>query len=66
MTITITRSKDDFCILAPKATATSPENAKLKILDASFVIRRHILYQSVALSHQKLLELGNYAKYPMI
>lgn len=67
MTITLTRAKDEFCILAPDAKLSSnPVSAKLKILDASYVIRRHILYPSITLSHNKLLEMGNPVKYPMI
>lgn len=65
MSISLTRSKDEFCILAPKhGAAAAPVSGKLKISDASFFIRRHNVYPSVSISHQKLLEMNHTAMYP--
>lgn len=60
MTVMLTRNSDKFCILAPSG------EFKLKMTDASFFIRKHVLYPSITLSHQKLLEMGNNVKYPHI
>lgn len=60
MTVTLTRNSDKFCILAPT------DEYKIKITDATFFIRKHVLYPSITMSHQKLLELGNTVKYPFI
>lgn len=67
MTITLTRNKDDFFMLAPKSNLTAaPVAAKLKINDCKLYIRKHVLFPSISLSHQKLLEMNNLAQYPTI
>lgn len=58
--ISLTRNKDAFAILSKTL------KGKIIISDASFFIRRHILYPSITLSHQKLLEKGLNAKYPYV
>jgi len=62
LSIVLTRSDDKFCLLTP-TLALKP---KVKMLDASFFIRRHVVYPSIILSHHKLLESGNNIKYPMV
>lgn len=55
--ISLTRARDNFSLLASK------ENPTVKILDASFYVRKQNLFPSIILSHQKLLESGHNARY---
>lgn len=66
MTITLTRSSDEFFLLCPNASASTPIKGKVKLLDAMLIIRKHTPYASVIFSHQKLLEEGKKAKYPYV
>lgn len=56
--VQLTRARDCFSLLSPSEAPT------IKILDASFFVRKQNLFPSIILSHQKLLESGNSAKYP--
>lgn len=62
LSIMLTRNADNFCIVTP----TDSLNAKLQVTDLSFIIRRHCLFPSITIAHQKLLESGHDAKYPLI
>jgi len=63
--ISLSRSSEQFSLLYPKPAANADIlNPKIKILDASLFVRKHILYPSIVLSHQKLLEQGHSARYP--
>jgi hypothetical protein len=70
VTINLTRSPDSFSLCGTSIVAVSvggnatPLKAKVKILDASFFIRKQVLYPSIILAHQKLLENNQMAKYP--
>jgi hypothetical protein len=65
VTISLTRCSESFSLLYKKALTTDPDlNPKIKILDASLFIRKHVLYPSIVLSHQRLLEEGHSARYP--
>lgn len=64
--LTLIRSTDAFALLCPKAGATTHVKGKIVLTGATYWIRRHILFPSVTLSHQKLLEMGNNANYPTI
>lgn len=55
--ISLTKARDNFALLSPT------ENPIVKILDASFFVRKQNLFPSIILSHQKLLESGNNARY---
>lgn len=55
--VSLTRARDNFALLAPSLNPT------IKILDASFYVRKQNLFPSIILSHQKLLESGNNARY---
>jgi len=66
MTISLTKNSNLFSLFYNKSTiSTDPViNPKVKFVDASLFVRKHILYPSIVLSHQKLLENGNNALYP--
>jgi hypothetical protein len=66
VTISLTRSPETFSLFYKKSTSPSDAvlNPKIKILDASLFVRKHVLYPSIVLSHQKLLEDGHNARYP--
>ncbi len=55
--VSLTRARDSFSLFASKGNPT------VKILDASFYVRKQNLFPSIILSHQKLLESGNNARY---
>jgi len=59
VTISLTRSPDAFALV----TGTNKE-FKIKILKASYYVRKQVLYPSIILAHQRLLEKGHVAKYP--
>jgi hypothetical protein len=58
--INLTRSPDSFSLF----TESSTDEAVVKIMSASLFVRKQILYPSLILSHQKLLEKGQVARYP--
>ena len=58
--VSLTRARDCFSLLSADA-ALKPT---IKIIDASFYVRKQVLFPSIILSHQKLLESGHNAKYP--
>ena len=67
-TLSLTRSSDAFVICGDKYQRNSNDvdlAAKVKVLDATFFIRKHTLYPSLILAHQKLLESGKNALYPV-
>jgi hypothetical protein len=66
ITISLTRVSEKFSLIYNKLSAEGATDLepKIKILDASLFVRKHVLYPSIALSHQKLLEEGVTAKYP--
>jgi hypothetical protein len=57
--ITLTRSPDEFALLG-----VSTEEAKIKFIRASLFVRKQILFPSIVLAHQRLLEKGEVARYP--
>lgn len=66
--ISLTRARDCFTLLYNQAASSSvpppaPKNPVVRILDASFFVRKQVLFPSIAISHQKLLDAGNKAKY---
>jgi len=65
--ITLTRSSDTFALFYKHSgTASDPViNPKVKFLEASLFVRKHVLYPSIVLAHQRLLESGHSAKYPI-
>lgn len=65
VSISLTRARDCFALLYNHSgTATDPvKNPQIKLIDASFYVRKQILFPSIVISHQKLLESGNNAKY---
>jgi len=65
--ISLTRAPDRFCLLyTHSGNPSDPHiNPVVKFLDASLFIRKHSLFPSLALSHQKLLDSGHNAKYPI-
>jgi hypothetical protein len=67
LNISLTRTPDNFCLLYTKTgAATDPSlNPKVKILDASLYVRKHTVYPSLSISHQKLLDSGQNARYPI-
>ena len=61
--VSLTRSINEFVVKYkpdPLKTAILPV---IKLLDASLFVRKQVLYPSLILSHQKLLENGQRAKY---
>lgn len=67
-TLSLTRSSDAFVICGDKYQRNSNDidlAAKVQILDATFFIRKQTLYPSLILAHQKLLESGKNALYPV-
>lgn len=65
--ISLTKNNDAFSLLYVPTSASDPKDLspKVKFLDASFFVRKHVLYPSIAISHQKLLEGGVSAHYPL-
>lgn len=65
VTISLARAVETFSLLCGALASGSPAiNPKVKFLDASLFVRKHVLYPSIVLSHQKLLEGGHSARYP--
>lgn len=65
VTISLSRCPESFSLLYSKTAPTDSNiNPKIKILDASLFVRKHVLYPSIVLSHQRLLEEGHSARYP--
>jgi hypothetical protein len=63
ITISLTRAQETFSLLYSHGTAASV-NPKIKFLDASLFIRKQVLYPSIVMSHQKLMDSGHNARYP--
>lgn len=65
--ISLTKNSDTFSLFYLPAASADPkdQNPKVKFMDASFFVRKHVLYPSIAISHQKLLENGMSAHYPV-
>jgi len=64
--ISLTRNTDGFCILYPDPADISKHlNPRVKFLDASLFVRKQVLYPSISISHQKLLQSGLSAQYPL-
>ncbi len=65
--ISLTKNNDAFSLFYLPTSTSDPKdlNPKVKFLDASFFVRKHVLYPSIAISHQKLLESGMSAHYPL-
>jgi len=66
ITISLTKNSNQFSLFYKKTgVLTDPDvNPKVKFVDACLFIRKHILFPSIVLSHQKMLENGNNALYP--
>lgn len=66
VTISLTRAPETFSLFykKPADPAIAALNPKVKFLDASLFVRKHILYPSIVLSHEKLLQEGHNARYP--
>lgn len=69
VTINLTKSSDAFALWAESETTTSGTSVaikeyKIQILNATLFIRKQILFPSIILAHQKLLEKGEVARYP--
>lgn len=74
--ISLTKNTDTFCLLHEEfagqvADTTTNKlhipallNPKTRFLDASLFVRKQVLFPSIVLSHQKLLEAGHSALYP--
>lgn len=58
--LSLTRSSDAFSLFTNSAT----EQASVKILSAMYYIRKQVLFPSIILAHQRLLEKGEIARYP--
>src|SRR5271154_322638 len=68
ISIVLTRAPDSFALLSKKPSSLKLADGsvfvpKLKIMDATFHVRKEVLYPSIIVSHQKLLEKGEVAKY---
>jgi hypothetical protein len=65
--ISLTRASHRFSLFYKHTeAATDPHlNPKVKFLDASLFVRKHTPYPSIVLSHQKLLDSGHNARYPL-
>jgi hypothetical protein len=69
--ISLTKNTDTFSLMHqtqadPPTSATYRKmvNPKTRFLEASLFVRKNVLYPSIILSHQKLLEAGHSALYP--
>jgi len=58
--ISLTRSTDAFSLFSGEEAPAY----KIKLLKAVYYIRKHVLYPSIILAHQRLLEKGEVARYP--
>lgn len=65
VTVSLTRIQETFPLLYTFAAAKDNTHPKIKFLDASLFVRKHVLYPSIVMSHQKLLEAGHNARYPV-
>jgi len=67
VSLSLSRLPDQFCLtyVRPSSSTDPVINPKIKILDASLFIRKHTLYPSLVIAHQKLLESGSNAVYPI-
>lgn len=65
VTISLTRARNSFCLFyhPPANNAEELLEPKVKLLDASFFVRKQIPYPSIVLSHQRLLDAGKNCKY---
>lgn len=66
VTISLTKNSDRFTLLyqPPTEDGKPSLNPRVRFLDASFFVRKQVLYPSIALAHQKELQNGNSALYP--
>lgn len=67
VTISLTKAPEIFSLCYNRNADLKVEpilNPKVKFLDASLFVRKHVLYPSIVLSHQKLLSSGQNALYP--
>lgn len=63
--VCLTRNSDAFALFTTTpAAATIAEDAIIKLLSATFYIRKQIPFPSIILAHQRLLEKGEIAQYP--
>lgn len=65
ITISLTRSSDNFSLLFDPAKETGVTRPKIKFLDASLFVRKQVLFPSISLSHQRMLESKHLAQYPL-
>lgn len=63
--LSLTRSPDSFALLYDPTEETAIVNPYIKLLDASFFVRKQILFPSIALSHQRMLDNKHLAQYPL-
>lgn len=60
LTISLTKASEAFCLLSEVDTASY----KIIYEEASFFVRKQILFPSIILAHQRLLDKGEVARYP--
>jgi hypothetical protein len=58
--ICLTRTPDAFSLFS----TSSAEEAMIKLLSATYYIRKQVLFPSIILAHQRLLEKGEIVQYP--
>ena len=66
--LSLTRSNDAFVVCGTDYKRGSDDKtlaAKVKIIDATFYLRKQNIFPSLVLAHQKLLESGQRAVYPV-
>lgn len=65
VTISLTKNSDRFSLLYSQPSDPKDSiSPKVRFIDASFFVRKQVLYPSIAISHQKLLQSGLSAQYP--
>lgn len=64
VTISLTKNTEKFSLLYTPPSEADSLNPKIRFLDASFYVRKQVLYPSIAISHQKELINGRSALYP--
>jgi len=72
LSLCLTRASDSFVIIGDNYTTGSSTTsithdikAKVKILEATLFVRKQSIYPSIILGHQRLLESGKRALYPV-
>lgn len=63
--ISLQRATDQFVLMHSVASGKTNKKPKIKMMDASFFIRKQLLFPSIILAHQKILSQGETAKYPL-